>query len=96
MTQPKRTTYEIATAEPYPSRQCGRAAVTGYVLGDWGTRKEQYFYEYTHLPTGVKVNTYPVLPETKAAALAHLRVLASGGPAPEVAARLVGVGWGGQ
>ena len=78
----KLTTFEVAIdAERDPSRlvprTIGRATRKGYVRGDWAMSKGKYFWEFTHLPTGCRVNVYPVH-ETKASALAHLSLLASG------------------
>jgi hypothetical protein len=65
--KPKRTTFNVATLE-------GPAPRTGYVLGGFATRKEKYFWEFTHLATGLKLSTYPCH-ENKASALAHLEKL---------------------
>lgn len=67
MSKPRRTTFRIATRE-------GTEDTTGYVLGLFATRKERYFWEFTHIPTGVKLTTYPCH-ETKDSALAHLAKL---------------------
>jgi hypothetical protein len=93
----KRTTYEIATVGTPP----GRDTETGYVLGDFATRaprKGEFFWRFTHLPTGMGVNVYPCH-STKASALAHLALLAAG-KAPqnltlEVTLARFGRGWGG-
>lgn len=87
--KPRRTEFEIAT------RDGGRATRMGYVEGDFATHKERYFWEFTHLPTGLSLSTYPVH-ETKASALAHLHELATAGP-PEHVKRLLEryPGWGG-
>lgn len=85
----RRTEFEIAT------RDGGRATRVGYVEGDFATHKGRYFWEFTHLPTGMSLSAYPVH-ETKASALAHLHKLATEGP-PEHVKHLLEryPGWGG-
>lgn len=92
----KLTTFEVAidTGRGNPP---GRDTRRGYVIGDWGTHKEDYFWTFTHLPTGVCVNVYPCH-STKASALAHLAKLADG-TAPQCATveallSKFGRGWG--
>lgn len=67
--KPARRQFAIATnTPPY------RVEVLGYVLGDYGARKERYNWEFTHLPTGVRL-TGPWI-ETKGPAMVHLEKLA--------------------
>lgn len=93
MAKPKRTAYEIAITgrcsehsgdapAPYHCGRCwvapaGRTTETGYVLGDFACAKGKWFYEYTHLPTGLHVTIHPA-PERLAPALAELAQLAAG------------------
>lgn len=72
----KRTTFDVAV-DAGRGNPPGRAPRTGYVLGDWGTHKEKYFWTFTHLPTGMSVNVWPCH-ETKASALLHLYNLSIG------------------
>jgi hypothetical protein len=58
---PKRATYRIAT--DYHLLASGRAqptsdgsTVSGWVCGDYGMAKAKYNWEYTHLPTGIKIS----------------------------------------
>ncbi len=70
----KRTEFEIAT------RNGGRETRKGYVIGDFAAHKlasDGYFWKFTHVPTGVSINAYPVH-KSKASALAHLEKLALG------------------
>ncbi len=81
MTKPKRGTFDIATHGK------GRETETGYVLGGFAARaprKGEYFWQFTHLETGTKVNVYPPH-ESKASALEHLAKLEDGS-APQCAA----------
>ncbi len=93
-TKAKRTTFDVATANG------GRAQRTGYVLGAFGAHKDAgkgvYFWTFTHLATGMSVNMYPVLPETKAQAIAHLETLEREGLPDHVTAILskYGTSWG--
>lgn len=70
--KPRRATFEVAL--PNQGRECR----TGYVLGDFGTHRERYFWAFTHLPTGVKVSGYPCY-DKKADALTRLTELSNGG-----------------
>lgn len=85
--KPRRGAFDIAT------RGEGRETVKGYVAGDYGMRKVKWFWEFTHLPTGVLLTTYP--PHEKLdSALEHLEDLARHGP-PEHHANLLQRGtWG--
>lgn len=88
MQKPIRREFFVATSGG------GRAVRVGYVVGDWATTKEKYFWEFTHLPTGARINVYPVH-ETKASALAHLNKLASGEIVlPEWQKEILSRGWG--
>lgn len=69
--KPKRGSYEIALVAG------GKEPSQGWVCGDYAMRKERYFWEYTHTPTGVKVNVSPPL-DTLAPAKQHLIALAEG------------------
>lgn len=62
----KRATFRILTRGGPEDR-------TGYVLGCFATHKEpgNYFWAFTHLPTGLAVNVYPCK-ANKVEALAHL------------------------
>jgi len=71
--KPRSGTFDIAT------RGGGRETVTGYVLGDYGMKKVRWFWEFTHLPTGVRLLTTPPF-ETLASAIDHLKDLAENGP----------------
>ncbi len=70
----KRQAFDIAV------RGGGRESVMGYVLGDWATRKERWFWEFTHLPTGLKISAGGASLERKAEALAYLERLNTEGP----------------
>lgn len=70
--KPRKGTFDIAT------RGGGRETVTGYVLGDWATRKEKWFYYFTHRPTGLKISGGCL--EKKEEALAYLVKLHTQGP----------------
>lgn len=89
--KPKHTTFDIAIVGQ------GREQRTGYVLGDWATHKDKgdYFFTFTHLPTGVSIGGYPCH-KTKASALAHLAHLHEHGPSASVAHTLAEHGdkWG--
>jgi hypothetical protein len=76
-TTPTRTTYQIALAAG------GRETDTGWVLEDFAARKGTFFWEFTHLPTGLLVNTHPCI-ETLKGAKAQLKALRDG-TAPQLA-----------
>lgn len=65
--RPKRGTFRARLS------QGGTTEVDGWILGDWATRKENYAWRFTHLPTGIQV-AGPWI-EKKAEALAELERL---------------------
>lgn len=79
--RPKRSRYRIATLTGEIEHR------TGWVLGEFGATKGRWFWEFTHIPTGLLMNR--PLPdvgavERKEDALAVLLVLASRGPQEHV------------
>lgn len=56
------TTADVTTVPATPKRQ------TGYVMGHWGTRRDELFKEWriTHLPTGLSVGSRPTMPTARA------------------------------
>jgi hypothetical protein len=73
--KPKYGSYNIALAIGGTATR----KVRGWVLGDWGTRKEKYFWEFTHIPSGLKINVVPAR-VNKQEALDHLQRLNTDGP----------------
>lgn len=88
-TKPKPAEFDVAV------RNSGREKRKGYVLGMWGTHKDkgEYFYAFTHLPTGVSIGAYPVH-STKVSALKHLVRLHTEGPGELKAKLLENTTWG--
>jgi hypothetical protein len=68
--KPRRGEFRIACRDNEPVYH------TGYIRGDWAIAKSQHFWDVTHLPTGLKLTTYPVI-ERKAEAIAHLERVAA-------------------
>ena len=69
--------------------------ISGYVLGVFGASKSRgdYFWSFTHIPTGLKLATYPVH-ERKESALNHLVELHKNGLSEVENILLSTQGWG--
>lgn len=75
----------------------GKAKRLGYVAENFAARKGQYFWEFTHLPTGMRLimpvaGNYHII-ETKARAMNVLEELVLG--TLDLSKQYEGLGWGG-